>query len=137
MLKTGLKDKTCVYGTIAETGKQFFRQYEKCNSEFFIPYLEALLSRFGKLILLLDRAPWHYTAKLTLKFLKEHKGCLKVLWFPTGWPELNPLEETWKQGKHDGELGGKLFDKFTEFQKAITTYYRTKRFNLSLFNYLS
>lgn len=83
----------------------------------------------------MDKATYHKKEKRVKKFLAKHKDCIKVRWFPSGFPEANPVEECWHQGK--GEvLGSKFFDSFEEFEKAITNYYRTKRFNLNLYKYL-
>ncbi len=38
-------------------------------------------------------------------------------------------------GKED-VLGSKFFDTFEESERAVTNYYRTKRFNLDLYKYL-
>jgi len=133
---TGSKAKTCVFGAISENGQQLFRQFPKCNSEYFIPYLKELITRFGKMLLYLDRASWHKTSKTVKDFLETHKDKIIVIWFPPGWPELNPVEECWRQGKNDDDLGAKFYSKFAEFKKAITAYYRTKRFKLDVYNYL-
>ncbi|MCL5666651.1 MAG: transposase [Patescibacteria group bacterium] len=133
--QTGSRLKTCVYGTIVEDGNQFFRQYDKCNSAFFLNYLEKLCKKCPKLILLIDRAKYHQ-AKKVLKFFSEHKHQLHIIWLPTGWPELNPAEEAWKLGKQDDRVGRKLHDNFTAFKQAISVYYRTQRFKLGVDTYL-
>lgn len=121
---------------MAEDGRQLFRQYPKCNEDYFIKYCKGLIKKFGKLILFIDRAPWHKTSKKVQQYILSQKKCLKVYWFPSGWPELNPTEECWRQGKNGDDLGRTFQPTFLGFKKAITKYYRTKRFNLNLERYL-
>jgi len=132
---TGSKKKTCVFGGLTHDGQQLFRQYDTCNSVNFIDYLKELKRKVGKMVLFIDRAPWH-TSKITTKFLKQNKDVIKIKWFPKGFPESNPVEECWQQGKYDDELGAKFHVTYAIFQKAVSTYYRTKRFKLNLYNYL-
>lgn len=133
---TGSKAKTCVYGTVTQDGRQLFRQYPVCNSDHFLPYLKALQRAFGPLILFLDRATWHKKAKRVAAYVESQRAVLRVIWLPPGWPELNPVEECWRQGKNDDGLGGTLHPTFGILQRAITTYYRTQRFKLNLEHYL-
>ena len=87
------------------------------------------------MILIIDKAPWH-TAKIVTNYFQANAKTLKVVWLPTGCPELNPLEETWRQGKNDDELGAKWHDSFNMFKVNLSKYYRTRRFHLPLSNYL-
>ncbi|MGC1928640.1 MAG: hypothetical protein WA667_06665, partial [Candidatus Nitrosopolaris sp.] len=45
------------------------------------------------------------------------------------------VEECWRQGK-DTLLVSKYYPSFTNLKAAITNYYRKKRFNLNIVNYL-
>jgi len=83
----------------------------------------------------MDKATWHKKEARVKRFLRKHKDKIIVQWFPSGFPEANPVEECWNQGKDD-VVGSKFFDSFEEFEKAVITYYRTKRFNLDLYKYL-
>lgn len=134
-LVTGSKRKTCVYGTVSNDRRQVYRQYPTCNSIYFIHYVKALLAKFDKLILFADRAPWH-TSKMTAAFFKEQRHRLKIIWFPPGFPESNPVEESWRQGKYDDNLGAKFHTSYEQFIHAVSHYYRTKRFKLDLLRYL-
>jgi len=88
------------------------------------------------MILYLDRAPWHKTSKTVKQYFEEHQDTIIVKWFPPKWPELNPVEECWKQGKNANKLGLKYHPTFEDFRNSITNYYKTKRFNINLFRYL-
>ncbi|MBI5554054.1 MAG: hypothetical protein HY917_04935 [Candidatus Diapherotrites archaeon] len=58
-----------------------------------------------------------------------------IRWFPVAFPEANPLEECWRQGKNNC-LGSTFHQTFQEFKKTTQKYYRTKRFKLNLYKYL-
>lgn len=135
ILSTGSHRKIVFYGAISEDGKQCFRKYPEADSDGFLEYLNVLLRKFPKMILFMDKATWHKKEARVKRFLRKHKEQIIVKWFPSGFPEANPIEECWNQGKDD-VLGSKFFDSFEEFEKAVITYYRTKRFKLDLYKYL-
>jgi len=135
VMVTGATQKTCPYGALADDGSQCFRQYERCSTAYFIDFLNALLKRYDKLLLFLDCAPWR-RSKTTLAFIKQHRARLRIRWFPVGFPEANPVEECWRQGRYADDLGARWHDGFPEFKAAISSYYRTRRFKLNLFHYL-
>jgi len=60
---------------------------------------------------------------------------VKVRWFPTARPELNPVEECWNLLK-DEFIANKLYPTFEEMKRAIGERMRTKRFRLNMINYL-
>ena len=135
MKVTGSKARICMFGSLTDKGQQLYLRYEKINSLTFINYTKKLLCKYKKIIYFIDKAPWH-TSKLTEKFLTSHKKRMKVIWFPKGFPESNPVEETWKQGKYDCKLGAGFYPDFKIFKKAVSSYYRSKRFKLNLYKYL-
>ena len=135
ILTTGSHRKTCWFGALAEDGTQFFRQYSNADSDSFLPYMKALKRKYPKMILFIDKAAYHKKEARVKKFFKKNKECIKIRWFPSGFPEANPLEECWNQGK-DEVLGSKFYDSFDDFKKAGEEYYRTKRFNIDLYKYL-
>jgi transposase len=136
VLVTGSKAKTCVSGAVADDGSQLFRQYAKCNSTTFLDYTNKLLKRYKKFVYFIDKAPWHLKTKKVREFFEQHQDRIIVLEFPTGCPEMNPVEPCWKDGKYDRRMGAKFHTSFKDFKKAVTLYYRTKKFNKNLYNYL-
>lgn len=135
ILTTGSHRKIVLFGTISEDGKQCFRTYPEADSNAFLDYLNVLLRKFPKMILFMDKATYHKKEARVKRFLARHKDTVRVRWFPSGFPEANPMEECWNMGK-DEVLGSKFFDSFGEFENAVKKYYRTKRFKLDLYNYL-
>lgn len=135
ILTTGSHRKIVVYGTYSEDGKQCFRTYPEADSDGFLDYLKILIRKYKKMVLFMDKATWHKKEVRVKKFLAKHKHCIKVRWFPTGFPEANPMEECWNQGKDD-VLGSTFYESFEIFEKAVKEYYRTKRFKLDVYKYL-
>jgi len=135
MLTTGKHDKIVWYGSISDDNKQFFRQYPTGDSDGFLDYIDKLHKRFPKMILYMDKATYHKKEERVRRYLYHHRDTIKVRWFPSGFPEANPVEECWRQGKDD-ILGSTFHQSFNDFKKATQTYYRTKRFNIDLYKYL-
>jgi len=134
ILTTGSKRKIVAFGALGEDGTQLFRLYPVANSDWFLEYLQLLHKKHPKMILYIDKAPWH-KEKRVKRFLNKNKTCIKVRWLPSGFPEANPVEECWNQGKDD-ILGSTFHESFGEFKKQCSEYYRTKRFHLDLYKYL-
>ncbi len=131
---TGSHQKTCVFGTLTMKGKQLFRQYDAFNQYTFLDYLKQVKKRLGKVIMFADRARQH-PAKKVRKYLEENRDSLIMVHLPKGSPELNAVEECWRQGKYD-LLVSKCYQRFTDLKSTISRYYRTRRFNLDVVKYL-
>lgn len=132
---TGSKARICIFGILTDKGNQCYRQYEKINILTFIEYTKHLLRGHRKMIYYLDEDPWH-RSKITTAFLQNNRDRIRVVWFPKGFPESNPVEETWKQGKYDSRLGALFHPDFKTFKQAVSRYYRSKRFKLDVYKYL-
>jgi hypothetical protein len=57
------------------------------------------------------------------------------VWLPTASPEFMVLEEAWNISKND-LLRLRYYPSFADFVNKIGEYFRTKRFNLNVKNYL-
>ena len=53
---TGSHQRTCVFGALTLKGRQLFRQYVKFNQDTFLDFLKQVKKRFGKVVMLTDRA---------------------------------------------------------------------------------
>lgn len=93
------------------------------------------MRKYPRMILFIDKATYHHKEARVKKFFSKNKYAIKVRWFPSGFPEANPMEECWNQGK-DSVLGSTFYESFDEFKDAISDYYRTKKFSLDLYKYL-
>lgn len=135
VLTTGSHAHTVWFGTLSEDGTQLFRQYKTADSDAFLDYMDHLRRKYPKMILFLDKASYHRKEERVVAYLKKHRKTIRVRWFPTGFPEVNPTEECWRQGK-DFILGSALPESFSELKNQTRKFYRTKRFKLDLYKYL-
>ena len=92
VLVTGSHRRVYLFGALTSNRRHLFRQYPKMNGCTFTEFLHQLRRRYGRLILLIDKAPWH-RSKPVRGFLAENRSSLRVLYFPANAPEMNPVEE--------------------------------------------
>ncbi|HEY6534520.1 MAG TPA: hypothetical protein VIY08_01725, partial [Candidatus Nitrosocosmicus sp.] len=59
---------------------------------------------------------------------------IKIEYFPVGSPQLNAVEECWRQGKYN--ILSNYYSNFLRIKQVISHYYRTRRFNLDIKKYL-
>ena len=95
---TGGHDKTIVFGLITNDGEGYFERHDKFTRDEFESFLRNACKKFGKLLMILDRAPQH-KAKVVRDALDELNGQVKLLFLPPGCPDLNAIEELWRQMK--------------------------------------
>jgi len=131
---TGSHRRIAVFGALAEDGTQLFRTYDNADGSTFLNYLKQLHRKYPQMVLYLDKATYHKKDKKVQAYLRKHRKNIRIRWFPSGFPESNPTEECWNQGK--SEVGSQFYDTFKDFKNTTTTYYRTKRFKLDLYKYL-
>lgn len=134
---TGSHQLSCIFGAISmkEGRRQLFRQYDVFNGDTFLDYLKEIHCKFPKCYLFMDKASPHYKSKKVLKYLDENRDTLIPIYLPTASPEFMILEETWNIAKRD-LLVLKYYSSFADFKEKISRYFRTKRFNLNMRNYL-
>ena len=70
-----------------------------------------------------------------MEYFADNKDNLIPVYLPTASPEFMVLEEIWNIAKND-LLVLQYYSSFTDFRNKISTYFRTKRFNLNMRNYL-
>ena len=95
---TGSHSKTVVFGLITLDGEGFFQRYGSFTGKEFVELLKAACERFGKVLMITDGAPQHRS-----KLVREEIGCLdgvELQFLPPGCPDLNAIEEVWRQMKH-------------------------------------
>ena len=83
----------------------------------------------------MDKASPHYKSKKVLKYFEENKDTLIPVFLPTASPEFMVMEEVWNIAKRD-LLVLKYYPSFADLKRRISCYFRTKRFNLNMRNYL-
>ena len=95
---TGSHSKTIVFGLITLDGEGFFQRYGSFTGKEFVEFLKAACERFGKILMITDGAPQHRS-----KLVREEFGRLdgvELQFLPPGCPDLNAIEEVWRQMKH-------------------------------------
>ena len=105
------------------------------NAGEFLKVLSKFLHKFKKAILILDKAPWHKKSKKVQRYLKKHRRELKIIWFPTGCPEMNPVEECWRQTKEEVN-GGRIHKSLEVMRKELRYFLKYNDFKQSMVEYL-
>jgi transposase len=124
-----------LFGATSLEGKQVFRQYDWFDANTFLDYLKQIHRKFPKCYLFLDKAKQHHKSKNVLQYFADNKDSLIPVYLPTASPEFMVLEEIWNIAKND-LLVSQYYSSFTDFKNKISTYFRTKRFNLDMRKYL-
>ena len=83
----------------------------------------------------MDKASSHYRSRKVRDYLEQNKDTLIPVYLPTASPEFMILEEIWNIAKRD-LLVLRSYSSFEDFKEKISIYFRTKRFNLDMRNYL-
>jgi transposase len=113
---SGQRDWTCVLGAITEDGDRFFSRFEEyVTAEHAKHFILALCEEFqGDLIVVLDGAPYFRASAVTDLTARDDLALVRL---PAYSPELNPVEECWRQLKD--ALGNRFFDSLDELTAAI------------------
>ena len=132
---TGSHKHSCIFGATSIEGKQLFGQYDVFNGDIFLDYLKKIHARFPKFYLLIDKASPHYKSKKVQKYFEDNKDTLIPVYLPTASPEFLIMEEVWNIAKRDLFVLN-YYSSFTDLKNKIYQYFRTKRFDLDMKNYL-
>jgi transposase len=132
---TGSHQHSCIFGATSMKGKRLFRQYDKFNGDTFLDYLKKIHAKFPQCYLFMDKASPHYKSKRVMAYFEKNKETLIPIYLPTASPEFMVMEEIWNIAKRD-LLILKYYSSFTDLKNKISFYFRTKRFNLNMRNYL-
>ena len=129
---TGSHGKTIVYGLQTMDGRSMCAQYGRFTADDFVDFLKRVRRRFPKIVIILDRAPQH-TAKVVKQLEGETEG-LELKYLPPGCPDLNAMEEKWKQMKR--HVLDVPYVTLGNLRKEITRYLRYQMPVLQIGNYL-
>jgi len=110
------RDWTCLLGAITEDGDRFFSRFEAyVTAEHAKHFILALCVEFqDDLVVVLDGAPYVRASAVTDLAARDD---LEFVQLPAYSPELNPVEECWRQLK--GELSNRFFGSLDELTTAI------------------
>jgi hypothetical protein len=115
---SGQRDWTCLLGAITENGDRFFSRSEEYvtaeHAKHFI--LESCNEFEDDLFVVLDGAPYFQASAVTDLAARDD---LAFVTLPSYSPELNPVEECWRQLQT--ALSNRFFDSLDELTTAIDT----------------
>jgi len=104
----------------AQGGMAYSIKDATINGSRYIEFLQELIEdRDRPLILLVDHASFH-KSKEVRKYVREHRGKLRVFFLPKRAPEYNPDEQVWNEiknnsiGKQFIQTKGDLKNRLTE-----------------------
>ena len=90
----GNHKNTVIFGAITSDCRQMFMKKSKFKKDEMLAFLKQLVQRYGKVALIMDKAGPHMS-HLVSDFIYDNHDRIRVRYFPTGWPELNPIESCW------------------------------------------
>ena len=125
------RDRTIVFGALAEDGTRLMRQYGRFDGPTFVRYLKEVRRKLGKVLLIMDNAGQHKT-KAVRKYLEEHDG-LEILYLPTATPKLSAVESVWKNAGY-GLVTSEHYETLEDLTHAVSEYFRTCSIRLDIYN---
>ena len=92
------RDNVHFYGALnLRDGRETALSASETTSQMTTNFLMILLMLYPQpILLLLDRAPWHFGEVTTLL---EQTDRLQALYFPPACPDLNPQEHVWERAR--------------------------------------
>lgn len=93
------KKRRSVFGALSENEFSSQMTEEKCNAQTYLQFLKSLIRKYGKIVIVIDGAKYHFEKSLVKPFYEKNLHRLKVIQLPAYSPELAPVEQTWKKIK--------------------------------------
>lgn len=94
------RDQVHFYGALeVRSGREVALPVDSQSSEITANFLCLLLLLFPTqpILLLLDRAPWHFGPDIDQLVAENQR--LRLMYYPTACPDLNPQEHVWSQAR--------------------------------------
>jgi transposase len=94
------RDHVHFYGALeVRTGRDIALPTDEQNAEITANFICLLLMLFPTqpILLLLDRAPWHFGPAISQLLVENER--LELIYFPPACPDLNPQEHVWSQAR--------------------------------------
>ena len=93
--------------------------------------IKLIRMKFPKMFLLLDKAKWNKN-NWVMRWLEENK--IDYMFFPTGAPDLNPVEECWRQTRDN--VTNISHNSEEELMGDLENYWISQPFRHNVLNYL-
>ena len=129
----GRRDRTIVFGALAEDGTRLMRRYGRFDGPTFVRYLKEVRRKWGKVLLVTDNASQHKHRDV-LKYLEEHDG-LEILYLPTATPKLSAVESIWKDARYR-LVTSEHYETLEDLTHAVSEYFRTCSIRLDIYKFL-
>lgn len=124
------RSKFYMFGGFSTSGSQLFRNIGKYNAKGVLSVLKQIHQKHGQIGIIWDRASQH-TSNIVLDYVADHSSDIRLQWFPTAWPELDPVEGYWsKLQRH--MIMNRVFETVEERERAIMNVVRTMRPNMDI-----
>ena len=127
------KERFAVFGALSE--KEFIAPIteEKANAQTYLKFIESLIRKYKKILIVIDGAKYHFEKEHVQKFYEENKENLVVMQLPPYSPQLNPIEQTWKKIKK--WLAITTWATKEEFERKICETLNNTNFMTKMFDY--
>lgn len=112
--------KICGFGALGRQ-KIITKLSPKINGIKYLAFVKRLHKNNKKLCIIVDNAKWHLTKKV-MGFIQENR--IQLIRLPPYSPELNPIEQYWKNVKN--WLATKPWSSFDELVAQIRSAFRRK-----------
>ena len=133
VIRHGRRDRTAVYGALAEDGIRPMRQYERFDGPTFVRYLKEARQKWGKVPLIVDNVGQH-KIKTVRKYLEEHDE-VEILYLPTATSRLSAVESVWKDAKYR-LVTSEHYETLEDLTHAVSEYFRTCSIRLDIYKFL-
>ncbi len=131
--RTDRRDKTIVYGALAEDETRLMRQYDRFDGLTFVKYLKEVRRKWGSVLLIVDNASQHKHRKVR-EYLEEHDE-VEILYLPTATPKLNAVESVWRDAKYR-LVTSEYYETLEDLTHAVSEYFRTCSIKLDIYRFL-
>lgn len=123
-----------ILGAYTNDRKFHYQELDIQRKEEILPALQRLHRKYKNVFFVLDKATWHKN-KLVEKYFEDNKDTIEYVYFPTGAPDINPVEECWKQTR-DKKTANTPFPSKNALRKEVKTFWRNQPFRHNPLNYL-
>jgi transposase len=93
------KDRVSVFGALGEEDFYYETTEKYCNWKNWLKFVINLLKKYGKIVIIIDGASYHFQKKHVQNFYDYNDKNLVVFQLPPYSPELNPIEQFWEPVK--------------------------------------
>ena len=88
---------------------------------------------FRMLVAVIDQGPYHTSGDMQ-KFYEENKEHLHIVYFPSYSPELDPIEQSWREAKK--WLAIKYWENKSQLKKQLITAFQEGITMIPIYEYL-